>query len=68
LSLGEFLLLQKLIATLVAEILPNGELTRRSRLVQRKLFIDGRMALGRVAFFLAELMMESGLSAIAAKY
>jgi len=31
-------------------------------------FIDGRMALGRVAFSLDELIVESGLSAIAAKY
>jgi hypothetical protein len=31
-------------------------------------FIDAYMALGRVAFSLADLMKESGLSAIAAKY
>jgi hypothetical protein len=31
-------------------------------------FIDERMALGRVAFFLNELMKESGLSAIAARH
>jgi len=30
-------------------------------------FIDGRLALGRVAFSLADLLKESGLSAIAAK-
>jgi hypothetical protein len=31
-------------------------------------FIDKRIAIGRVAFYLAELVKESGLSAIAAKY
>ena len=31
-------------------------------------FIDERMALGRVAFSLDDLMKESGLSAIAAKF
>ena len=30
-------------------------------------FIDARLALGRVAFSLADLVKESGLSAIAAK-
>ena len=31
-------------------------------------FIDARLALGRVAFSLADLVKESGLSAIAAKF
>src|ERR1700730_5610897 len=31
-------------------------------------FIDARMALGRVAFSLADLVKESGLSAVAARF
>jgi hypothetical protein len=44
-------------------------ISKQTRLIgAAEAFIDARAALGRVAFLLAELTKESGLSGIAAKF